>query len=50
MAFRVIPESVSGLKPMDDTLDFKFYAEKEIDFSRIPAPSILQFVKEFFKK
>jgi NAD+ diphosphatase len=50
LAFRVIPESVSGLKAMDDILDFKFYAENEIDFSLIPAPSILQFVKEFFRK
>lgn len=50
MAFRVIPETSSGLKAMDDILDFKFYAEKEIDYNQIPAPSIQQFVKDFFKE
>ena len=50
MAFRVTPETCSGLKAMDDILDFKFYAEEEIDYNQIPAPSIQQFVKAFFKK
>jgi hypothetical protein len=50
LAFRVIPETVSGLKAQDDILDFRFYAEHEIDFDQIPAPSINHFVKQFFKK
>lgn len=50
MAFRVIPESISGLKAQDDIFDFRFYAENEIDFSQIPAPSINYFVKQFFRK
>ncbi|WP_372948902.1 NUDIX domain-containing protein [Mariniphaga sp.] len=50
MAFRVIPETVSGLKAQDDILDFRFYAENEIDFNQIPAPSINYFVKQFFRK
>ena len=50
MAFRVIPESFSGLRAMDDILDFQFYAFEEIDFSRMPAPSINYFVKQFFSK
>jgi mutator protein MutT len=50
LAFRVIPETVSGLKAQDDILDFRFYAENEIDFDQIPAPSINHFVKQFFKK
>ena len=49
MAFKVIPETILGLKPMDDILDFKFYSEEEINYDDIPAPSIKQFVKEFFK-
>jgi NAD+ diphosphatase len=49
LAFRVIPETVSGLKAMDDILDFGFYAENDIDFSQIPAPSIRNFVNQFFK-
>ncbi len=48
LAFRVIPESVEGLKAMDDIIDFQFYAEEEIDYSRLPAPSINYFVKQFF--
>lgn len=50
MAFRVIPESVKGLVPMDDILDFHFYAEDEIDYTQIPAPSIKSFVKKYFSK
>jgi mutator protein MutT len=50
MAFRVIPETISGLKAQDDILDFSFYAENEIDFSQIPAPSINFFVQQFFRK
>lgn len=50
MAFRVIPESVSGLVAMDDILDYRFYAEDELDYSQIPAPSIKSFVKQFFLK
>ena len=49
LAFQVIPESIDGLKPMDDILDYKFYTEEEINYDDIPAPSIKQFVKDFFK-
>jgi NADH pyrophosphatase NudC (nudix superfamily) len=50
MAFEVIPESIENLKPMDDILDYKFYAENEFSYDDIPAPSIKQFVIDFFKK
>ncbi len=50
LAFRVIPESVEGLTAMDDILDFRFYNFNEIDFNQIPAPSIREFVNQFFKK
>jgi len=50
MAFRVIPDSVKNLKPMDDILDFRFYAGNEIDYNQIPAPSINHFVKQFFRE
>jgi len=50
MAFRVIPETISGLKAQDDILDFSFFAKNEIDFSQIPAPSINFFVQQFFRK
>lgn len=50
MAFNVIPETILGLRPMDDILNFKFYSEEEINYNDIPAPSIKQFVKDFFKK
>ena len=50
MAFRVIPLTISGLKAQDDILNFRFYAENEIDFSQIPAPSINYFVQQFFRK
>lgn len=49
MAFLVIPESLGNLSPMDDILDYKFYAENEIDYCEIPAPSINKFVKDFFR-
>ena len=49
MAFKVIPETVEGLKPMDDILGYKFYAEHEIDYEHIPAASIKLFVKQFFE-
>lgn len=47
-AFEVIAESLENLKPMDDILDYRFYAENEFDYDDIPAPSMKQFVKEFF--
>jgi NADH pyrophosphatase NudC (nudix superfamily) len=50
MAFEVIPESIENLKPMDDILDYRFYAENEFDYDDIPAPSIKQFVIDFFKR
>lgn len=50
LAFRVTPESVENLKPMDDILDYKFYAPDEIDFDEVPAPSIQYFINQFFKQ
>ena len=50
LAFGVIPESVAGLKAMDDILDYRFYAYDELDFEQIPAPSIRKFVNQFFRK
>lgn len=49
LAFLVIPESVNGLSPMDDILEFKFYSEEEINFNDIPAPSIKHFVQQYFQ-
>ena len=49
-AFEVIAESLENLKPMDDILDYRFYAENEFDYDDIPAPSMKQFVKEFFAR
>jgi NADH pyrophosphatase NudC (nudix superfamily) len=49
MAFKVSAYSSENLNPMDDILDYKFYAEEEINYDDIPAPSIKQFVKDFFK-
>ncbi len=49
LAFKVVAETTNDLKPMDDILDYKFYAEDEIIYDDIPAPSIKQFVKDFFK-
>ena len=50
LAFEVIPTTLTNLKPMDDILDYKFYSEDEIDYNDIPAPSIKQFVEDFFRK
>ncbi|MEZ5106357.1 MAG: NUDIX domain-containing protein [Draconibacterium sp.] len=50
MAFQVTPESISNLKPMDDILEYRFYSEDEFSYDDIPAPSIKQFVIDFFKK
>lgn len=50
LAFEVVPESIIGLKPMDDILEYRFYSEEEIDYKNIPAPSIRRFVQEFFKQ
>jgi NADH pyrophosphatase NudC (nudix superfamily) len=50
MAFEVIPESTDNFNPMDDILDYQFYAEGEFNYDDIPAPSIKQFVINFFKK
>lgn len=50
LAFRVYPETLSNLKPMDDILDYDFLHVNDIDFNNIPAPSIKQFVKKFFEK
>ncbi len=49
LAFKIIAKTTNNLKPMDDILDYKFYAEDEIIYNDIPAPSIKQFVKNFFK-
>ena len=49
MAFKVTAESLNNLKPMDDILDYRFYTEEELNYDNIPAPSIKQFVKEYFK-
>ena len=49
LAFLVEPETITGLVPMDDILDFKFYNEEEIDYDNIPAPSIKHFVKQYFQ-
>lgn len=49
LVFEVTPESISGLKPMDDILGYKFYSEEEINYDDIPAPSIKKFVIDFFK-
>ncbi len=50
LAFEVIPETLTGLKPMDDILGYRFYSEEEIDYEDIPASSIRKFVKDFFKR
>jgi NADH pyrophosphatase NudC (nudix superfamily) len=50
LAFEVIPESTDNLNPMDDILEYQFYAEGEFSYDDIPAPSIKQFVIDFFKK
>ena len=50
LAFKVIPQSIANLNPMDDILDYRFYAEGEFDYNDIPAPSIKGFVKAYFEK
>lgn len=50
LAFRVVPETIGNLKPMDDILDYKFYGFDEIDFNEVPAPSIQHFIKQYFKQ
>jgi len=49
MAFRVEAESLEDLKPMDDILGFEFYSEANLNYDDILAPSITQFVKDYFK-
>lgn len=49
LAFLVIPESLEGLHPMDDILQYQFCREDEIDNENIPAPSIKSFVHQFFQ-
>ena len=49
IAFLVKPETTVDLHAMDDIIDFKFYAESEINYDDIPAPSIKKFVKDFFR-
>ena len=50
LVYEVIPENITGLKPMDDILNYRFYAEDEIDYEDIPASSIRKFVQDFFKQ
>lgn len=49
MAFKVRAESIDNLNPMDDILAYRFYSEEELNYDDIPAPSIKQFVKEYFR-
>ena len=48
IAFLVTPETTEGMKARDDIIDYRFYSEEEIDYSKIPAPSINYFVRQFF--
>lgn len=50
MAFKVVAESVDNLNAMDDILAYKFYSEEELNYDDIPAPSIKQFVKDYFNE
>jgi len=50
MAFRVEVDTTDNLKAMDDILDYRFYAEEELNYEDIPAPSIKGFVRSYFKK
>ena len=50
MAFRVDVETIDNLKAMDDILDYRFYAEEELNYDDIPAPSINRFVRRYFKE
>lgn len=49
LAFLVIPESLEGLHPMDDILQYQFCREDDFDYKNIPAPSIKSFVHQFFQ-
>jgi len=49
LAFLVIPESLEGLHPMDDILQYQFCREDDFDYENIPAPSIKSFVQQFFQ-
>ncbi len=49
LVFKVIPETMEGLKAMDDILSFRFYSEEEIDYNDIPASSIKYFVQQYFQ-
>ncbi len=50
MAFKVSAESLDNLIPKDDILAYKFYHKDEINYDDIPAPSIKQFVKDYFNE
>lgn len=50
MAFLAKAKSLDNLKPMDDILAYKFYTKDTVNFDDIPAPSIKQFVIDYFKK
>ena len=50
MGFKIIPETVQNLKPMDDILEYQFFWKDEIDFDKVPAPSIQYFINQYFKK
>ena len=50
LAFRVEVESTDNLEAMDDILAYRFYAEEEINYEDIPAPSINGFVRRYFKQ
>lgn len=50
LAFKIIPETVENLKPMDDILEYQFFGKNEINFDEVPAPSIRHFINQYFKK
>ncbi|MFW5831302.1 MAG: NUDIX domain-containing protein [Prolixibacteraceae bacterium] len=50
LAFKIIPETLENLTPMDDILEYRFFAKDEIDFDEVPAPSIQYFINQYFKK
>ena len=47
---RILAEKFLDELAHDNILDYKFYSEAEIDYNDIPAPSIKQFVEDFFRK
>lgn len=49
LAFMVIPESLEGLVPKDDILQYGFYGENDFSYDDIPAPSINHFVRQYFR-